>query len=132
MVPTDLRTIFQDTGKPDRAVPVTTECALPGAFTSGEVTASPTPTPILEIRHPRTDDLAGILSVVRSCGPYLTEHDPYIYWMQIRQYGPLSAVAVLNAEIAGWCCTVLGASGNFFVHQLGVAPNARRHGVARA
>jgi hypothetical protein len=36
-------TIYRDAGKPNRAVPVTTECALPGAFTPGEVTASPTP-----------------------------------------------------------------------------------------
>lgn len=44
MTPANLETIYRDTGKPDRAVPVTTECASPGAFPKGEVTASPTPT----------------------------------------------------------------------------------------
>lgn len=41
-------TIYRDTGKQDDAVPVTTECALPGAFNPGEVTASPIPLPTIE------------------------------------------------------------------------------------
>jgi len=45
MLPTDLKAIYRDTGEPNRAVPVTTECALAGAFTTGEVTTSPTPIP---------------------------------------------------------------------------------------
>ena len=39
-----LKTTYRDAGKPDQAVPVTNECALPGAFTAGEVTTSPVPT----------------------------------------------------------------------------------------
>ncbi len=40
-----LRTIYRDAGKPNQAVLVTTECALPGAFTPGELTSSPIPIP---------------------------------------------------------------------------------------
>jgi len=39
----DLDTIYRDAGKPDQAVPVTSECVLPGAFITGEATASPIP-----------------------------------------------------------------------------------------
>ncbi|MGP0076182.1 MAG: hypothetical protein ACLPWF_30035 [Bryobacteraceae bacterium] len=42
---TALKTIFGDAGKPDQAVPVTNECALPGVFTPGELTGSPIPIP---------------------------------------------------------------------------------------
>jgi hypothetical protein len=39
-------TIYRDAGKPDQAVPVTTECVLPSAFTSGEALTGPSPIPI--------------------------------------------------------------------------------------
>jgi ribosomal protein S18 acetylase RimI-like enzyme len=130
----------RDAGKPDLAVPVTIECALPGAFIQGEVTASPFPILALdatrhltlEIRPPRPEDLAGILSVVRSCAPYLTPHIPYIYWMQIRQCREICGVAQMEGEIVGWCSAMRGPSRKYFLHQLGVAPKARCIGVARA
>lgn len=37
------KTIYQDAGKPDAAVPVTIGCALPGAAIRGDVTPSPFP-----------------------------------------------------------------------------------------
>lgn len=190
MLMADSITIYRDAGKPDQAVPVTNECASPGAFTPGEVLTSSSPAPRpkidgnadlageipwpelwparhnqeiwstgpdgsyawrnqsdglftdtehvstavdtrIEIRPPCLDDLAGILTLVRSCTPYLTVHARYVYWMQIRQHGEHSAVALLNGKIAGWCSVVRGMRGRCFVHQLGVAEETRRQGIAR-
>jgi ribosomal protein S18 acetylase RimI-like enzyme len=77
-------------------------------------------------------DLRGIVSVVRACEPYLTAHMSYIYWMLIRQCRDTCAVAALGGEIVGWCSILPGPGGNYFVHQLGVAPKARRHGLAQS
>lgn len=91
-----------------------------------------TPQIAIQLRKPCIADIPGILAAIRSGAPFVTAHDPYIYWMQIRLYGDVSAVAVLNGEVVGWCCVVRGLSGRYFVHQLGVAHIARRQGVAHA
>ncbi|MGP0076180.1 MAG: N-acetyltransferase family protein [Bryobacteraceae bacterium] len=86
----------------------------------------------IKIRTPRMDDLQGIVSVVRACEPYLTAHMSYIYWMQIRHCGDTCVVAVMGGEIVGWCSILPGSRGKYFVHQLGVAPRARRQGLAQS
>lgn len=86
----------------------------------------------IKIRTPRMDDLQGIVSVVRACEPYLTAHMSYIYWMQIRHCRDTCAVAVMGGEIVGWCSIIPGSGGRYFVHQLGIAPKARRQGLAQS
>jgi L-2,4-diaminobutyric acid acetyltransferase len=83
----------------------------------------------LEIRRPKADDISGIVTVVRSCEPFLTAHMSYIYWMNIHNYGETCAVAELNGELVGWCSISPTPSGKLFLHQLGIAPRARRRGV---
>ena len=78
------------------------------------------------------DDLKGIVSVVRECEPYLTEHISFIYWMQVRNCRDTCAVAVMGGEIVGWCSILPGCRGKYFVHQLGVAPKVRRQGLAQS
>ena len=77
------------------------------------------------------DDLQGIVSVVRTCEPYLTAHMSYIYW-QIRHCGATCCVGVTGGDIVGWCSILPGAGRKYFVHQLGVAPKARRQGLAQS
>ena len=86
----------------------------------------------LEIRMPTVADLSGIVTVVRSCEPFLTAHMSYIYWMNIRNHGETCAVAELNGELVGWCSISPTPSGKYFLHQLGIAPRARRRGVGES
>jgi L-2,4-diaminobutyric acid acetyltransferase len=86
----------------------------------------------LKIRAPRADDMSGIVRVVRSCEPFLTAHMSYIYWMNIRNHGETCAVAELNGELVGWCSISSIPNGKYFLHQLGIAPKARRRGVAES
>jgi L-2,4-diaminobutyric acid acetyltransferase len=88
--------------------------------------------PWLEIRTPRAEDIRGIVTVVRACEPYLTAHMSYIYWMDIRYFCETCAVAELAGELVGWCSIIPVSSKKYFLHQLGVAPGARRRGLAEA
>jgi N-acetylglutamate synthase-like GNAT family acetyltransferase len=86
--------------------------------------------PAVHIRSPRPDDIKGIVDVVRTCEPFLTAHMSYIYWMNVHYYQETCAVAELNGEIVGWCSMIPVSGSKYFLHQLGVAPKARRLGVA--
>jgi hypothetical protein len=80
----------------------------------------------LEIRSPRTEDIRGIVTLVRACEPFLTAHHPYIYWKDIRYCGETCAVAQLDGELVGWCSIIPVSAARYFLHQLAVAPKARR------
>jgi L-2,4-diaminobutyric acid acetyltransferase len=84
----------------------------------------------IHIRAPRLDDIAGIITVVRTCGPFLTAHASYIYWMDIHLFCKTCAVAEVNDELVGWCSVRPVSDGRYFLHQLGVAPCARGRGLA--
>src|ERR1017187_8839707 len=86
----------------------------------------------ITIRTPRAADIRGIVDVVRACEPFLTAHMSYIYWMNIRHAGDTCAVAERGGEIVGWCSIIPVSEGRYFLHQLGVAPKARRQGLAEA
>jgi L-2,4-diaminobutyric acid acetyltransferase len=70
------------------------------------------------------------VDLVRNCEPFLTAHRSYIYWMNIQYFRETCAVAERNGEIVGWCSMVRVSSAKYFLHQLGVAPKARRQGIA--
>src|ERR1700694_2777639 len=57
--------------------------------------------PEVQIRCPRSDDIRGIVEVVRSSEPFLTAHMSYIYWMNIQYFRDTCAVAELDGEIVG-------------------------------
>jgi len=136
------------------ALPAANECGPVGALTPGDVTASPAPIttgPLphwreqadgffgrgaddggIEMRQPSLCDLPGIVAVVRCCKPWLTPHVSYMYWMQVRLFAETCAVAEAGGEIVGWCSAVPSSGGKHFIHQLGVIPDLRRHGVARS
>ena len=82
------------------------------------------------IRDARADDIPGIVALVESCGPYLTRHGAYLYLIYTRCYGDTCCVALMEGRIVGWCSTLPVASGSYFLHQLGIAPEARGQGVA--
>lgn len=82
------------------------------------------------IRDTHTDDIGGITALVKTCGPYLTKHGDYLYFVYSRCFSQTCAVAVENGRIIGWCSTLHVSEGNYFVHQLGVAPEARGRHVA--
>ena len=64
--------------------------------------------------------------MVRACEPFLTAHNSYIYWKDIRYCGETCAVAELDGELVGWCSIFPVSSTRYFLHQLAVAPKARR------
>ena len=84
----------------------------------------------LKLRAPKVADLQGIVNVVRTCAPYLTAHSSYIYWMNI-QYSDTCAVAEREGHIVGFCSIVPAKEGKHFLHQLAVAPDVRRQGIAK-
>ena len=84
----------------------------------------------IEIRSPRPDDIRGIVNLVRTCEPFLTAHMSYIYWMNVQYCCETCAVAEMAGVIVGWCSAIPVSPGKYFLHQLGVAPAARRRGVA--
>jgi GNAT superfamily N-acetyltransferase len=86
----------------------------------------------LEIRPPRPDDVPGIVEVVRNCQPFLSSHPSYLYWMVIQYFAGSCAVAQLDGKLVGWCSMIRVSSEKYFLHQLAVAPRARRHGIAAA
>jgi len=86
----------------------------------------------LKIRRPRAEDIRGIADLVRACEPFLTAHRSYILWMYIQYCGDTCAVAELDGEIVGWCSMIPVSGAKYFLHQLGVAPGARRRGIAES
>ena len=53
------------------------------------------------IRDARTSDVQGIVAVVGSCGPYLTRHGDYLYFVYSRCFSQTCAVAVENGQVIG-------------------------------
>lgn len=82
------------------------------------------------IRHPQEGDIEGIRAVVKACEPLIMTYIPYYYWIATRYFADTCAVAEKDGKIAGWCCILAVPDGKFFVHQLGVAPDARGHKIA--
>jgi len=89
------------------------------------------PDPIL-IRDARTDDIQGITALIGTCGPYLTRHGAYLYFIYTRCFSSTCAVAIQDGAIVGWCSMLSVANGKYFLHQLGIAPETRGRGVALA
>ena len=86
----------------------------------------------IEIRAPRPSDLRGIVTLVRSCEPFLTAHSSYIYWMMLRFCRETCAVAERDGEIVGWWSIIPVTSRKYFIHQMAIAPGMRRQGLGRA
>ena len=84
----------------------------------------------IKIREPRNTDIRGIVEVIRDCEPFLTAHSSYIVWMYVEFFAATCAVAERAGEIVGWCSMVPAPGGRHLLHQLGVAPHARRQGIA--
>lgn len=82
-----------------------------------------------EIRSPRATDIGGIVELVQSCRPFLTAHESYIYWMNLRCFRETCAIAELNGKVVGWCSMVPVTNGKYFIHQTGVAPDLRGKGL---
>lgn len=70
------------------------------------------------------------MDLVRNCEPFLTAHRSYIYWINVHYFRETCAVAELDGEIIGWCSMICVSGAKYFLHQLGVAPKARRQGIA--
>ncbi len=86
----------------------------------------------LEIRQPRSTDLKEIWTLVGTCGPYLTQHDPYVYMKDLRCFSDTLAVALMEHRIVGWCSMFPEPGGVFFLHQIGISLDARGRGIAEA
>lgn len=84
----------------------------------------------IRIRDARVGDIDGIAAVVGDCGPYLTNHARYLYLIYTRCFSATCAVAVEDGTIVGWCSMLPTSRGEYFLHQLGIAPQARGKGVA--
>ena len=83
------------------------------------------------IRPPEAEDIPGIRAVVKACEPLIMTYIPYYYWINVRYFGDTCAVAVQDGKIVGWCCILAVPGGRHFVHQLGVAPEARGRGLSQ-
>lgn len=83
------------------------------------------------IRHPEEGDIEGIRAVVKACEPLIMTYIPYYYWIATRYFFETCAVAERDGKIAGWCCILSVPNGKYFIHQLGVLPEARGHRVAQ-
>lgn len=88
------------------------------------------PSADIELRTAKVGDIAGIVAVVATCGPYLSPHMPYLYLIYTRCFSETCCVAELDGKIVGWCAGLRVAESSYFLHQLGVAPEARGKGVA--
>jgi len=86
----------------------------------------------IKIRIPRTDDIAGIVELVRTCEPFLSVHGPYLYWIYIQYWRETCAVAESDGQIIGWCSIIPVSGATYLFHQLGVAPHARRLGLGKS
>ncbi len=82
------------------------------------------------IRDARISDVQGIVALVGSCGPYLSRHGDYLYFVYSRCFSQTCAVAVENGQVIGWCSALRVSDGNYFLHQIGVVPEARGRHVA--
>ena len=108
----------------------------------GEVTTGRQASPVTDararinseivIRTPKRTDISGIVEVIRACEPFLTAHDPYIYWIDTHYWGETCAVAEQAGEIIGWCAVIPVSRETYLLHQLGIAPHARQLGVAKS
>jgi hypothetical protein len=86
----------------------------------------------ITVRGPRVEDIGGIVAVVRTCDPFLTAHNSYIYWMTIRCHGDICAVVESDGELVAWCSVARVSGDKYFSHQTAVAPGCRGHGVGKA
>jgi ribosomal protein S18 acetylase RimI-like enzyme len=85
----------------------------------------------IRIRSAEPNDIGAILAVVRACAPYLTPHESYLYWMEIRHWRESCAVAEQASRLVGWCSVLRVAGSRYFIHQLAVAADVRRRGVGQ-
>ena len=84
------------------------------------------------VRNARMSDLREIWTLVGTCGPYLTQHDPYVYMKDLRCFSDTLAVALMKDRIVGWCSMFPKPDGVYFLHQIGASPDARGKGIAEA
>ena len=86
----------------------------------------------IHIRDARAEDILGIVALIGTCAPYLGKHGSYLYLIYTRYYGETCSFAVEDGLIVGWCSVLPVKAGCYFLHQLGIAPEARGRGVAFA
>ncbi len=84
----------------------------------------------IEIRPPEPGDVSEILNLVSACGPWLTPHHSYVFWLTVRCCNRICAVAVLDGHLVGWCSIFPESGVAFLLHQLAVAPVLRQKGLA--
>lgn len=84
----------------------------------------------ISIREARVDDIDQIAALIETCGPYLSKHGNYLYFVYSHCFGQTCAVAIDDGRIVGWRSTLHVSTGNYLLHQLGVAPEARGKHVA--
>ena len=77
------------------------------------------------IRTPVGSDVDGIIAVVKACEPLIHAYIPYFYWFNVQYFFETCAVAESAGYIVGWCSVMPGQKGKYFLHQLGVSPEAR-------
>jgi|SRR5271168_5126977 len=86
----------------------------------------------IHIRDAHPDDISGVVALIETCGPYLTKHGAFLYLIYTRYFGDTCAVAVMKGKIVGWFSVLPVTPRSYFIHQLGIAPEARGCGVAIA
>jgi ribosomal protein S18 acetylase RimI-like enzyme len=86
---------------------------------------------IIIIRTAASSDIDRIAALVSACGPYLSNHPRYLYFIYTRYFFDTCLVAATQQnEIAGWCSVLSIAKERYYMHQLGIAPSFRGSGIA--
>lgn len=84
----------------------------------------------VQVRTACVDDIQAIEALVDTCGPYLSKHQPYVYLIYCRCFKDTCLVAFDEGRLIGWLSVLPVSQGRYFLHQLGIAPEARIRGVA--
>ncbi|WP_263351366.1 GNAT family N-acetyltransferase [Acidicapsa acidisoli] len=84
----------------------------------------------IDIRNARPDDIHNIGALVQTCGPYLSHHQPYLYFIYTRYYFDTCLVATYHGSMIGWCSVLSVARDRYYMHQLGIVPAFRGSGAA--
>jgi GNAT superfamily N-acetyltransferase len=84
----------------------------------------------LHIRGARIEDIDGIVALIGKCGPYLSTYVPYLFFVYAHCFGDTCLVAVEGTSIMGFCSVLPVGNGSYYLHQLGVVPEARGIGIA--
>lgn len=82
------------------------------------------------IRNACIDDIAGIGALVAECGPYLSRHLSYQYFVYANYFRQTCAVALEDGRVIGWRSTLRVSRRKYFMHQICVHPDARGKQVA--